>query len=1101
MFFSMKWSKLIIQARRYSLFVLLFLIAGQGNLLAQEITEAEKRRGTAIRDSLANAGLLYSPSSSVISESSSVAALLDYTSYTNNNVDVATDGARSSDFKPDGRRFYILGRSSQNVIEYELSDSWDISSASYVREYDTSGEIGSAKQGAKASNGFYIRKTDGRRMWVFNRTEIWEYTLSDAWNISSASPTGYMDLSSDVVRGHDFDFRDDGRVLFVDDRVLEAVLQFRLSDRWNVESASLEAVLDISDEQVAVRGIHFSNGGRRMFLNDTGRGEVLEYYLSDSYEVESASYVQAYSYASQIDNAEGFGFRPNSTNFYMTSTSEEKVYQYRIDPVSAENSSLVATKEKVAVNSEENIEIVATARTPDNDPIAGIELELDTNDSSAGIKDDTRITDEDGEAVFLVNNDQVENVEFRASGFGREFDERASIRFVTVDPNESTITLNENRVQANGIESSIITVTTRDVDGDPLPGVDVSILQGDGSSSIFDIRGVSDEDGVAEFRVLNNEPETVEYQAEGLDVTIDGSVTVTFIPIDADNSELSVSSNKVLANGIAEAEITVIARDEDGDLFPNAEFELLQGNGASTINPIEPTTDDDGVARFAVKSNQTGEVEYLARALGVTVDETVMVRYVTVNASNSGVSVSPGLVEADGEDQSTITVTARDSDGDLLQGARIRLGALNGSSQISQSEILTDQNGEAQFLVKNSTPEIVEYEITAEGQTFPETIEVGFIPVAPVVLSPSAVETRSFRANWEMVAGADGYLLDVATDSLFNNLVEPYTELETGNVTSFEVESLDPGTSYLYRVKAVSDGLKGANSMIAGTTTFPDTPVATEATSRNALKFTANWQPADGAVSYRLDVSTDPDFESFVDGYSNRDVGDVTTLVVDDLTPGTLYYYRVRAVAGPRTSQNSNVISATTLTISSERSTVTPEQMRVLANGDQQNRVQVEVFSDEGVALSGLRVNMAADNGQTEINGIEPVTNEEGIATFTVSSTQAGKVTYTASIAGISLGEFTTEFLPVTGELTLGKNYPNPFRLSTTIPLTVPSSMQIRLEVYNALGLPVRTLINEELGTGYYEVPFRTRELASGVYFYRLISGDTVKSGKMMIVK
>jgi hypothetical protein len=144
---------------------------------------------------------------------------------------------------------------------------------------------------------------------------------------------------------------------------------------------------------------------------------------------------------------------------------------------------------------------------------------------------------------------------------------------------------------------------------------------------------------------------------------------------------------------------------------------------------------------------------------------------------------------------------------------------------------------------------------------------------------------------------------------------------------------------------------------------------------------------------------------------------------------------------------------------------------------------------------------MAADNGNTQINEIEPVTNEEGIATFAVSSTQAGNITYSASIAGIQLGEFTTEFLPVTGDLTLGKNYPNPFRLSTTIPLTVPSSMQIRLEVYNALGLPVRTLINEELGTGYYEVPFKTRELASGVYFYRLISGDTVKSRKMMIVK
>ena len=50
-----------------------------------------------------------------------------------------------------------------------------------------------------------------------------------------------------------------------------------------------------------------------------------------------------------------------------------------------------------------------------------------------------------------------------------------------------------------------------------------------------------------------------------------------------------------------------------------------------------------------------------------------------------------------------------------------------------------------------------------------------------------------------------------------------------------------------------------------------------------------------GAKGYLLDVSTSSSFDSFVDGYHDLDVGDVTGRVVTGLNRGTTYYYRVRA--------------------------------------------------------------------------------------------------------------------------------------------------------------------------------------------------------------
>lgn len=78
--------------------------------------------------------------------------------------------------------------------------------------------------------------------------------------------------------------------------------------------------------------------------------------------------------------------------------------------------------------------------------------------------------------------------------------------------------------------------------------------------------------------------------------------------------------------------------------------------------------------------------------------------------------------------------------------------------------------------------------------------------------------------------------------------------------------------------------------------------------------FMANWESISGATGYRLDVSTSPSFDSFVSGYENLDVGNITSRIVSGLRPGTNYYYRVRAYNVLGIASNSEVMTATTLT-------------------------------------------------------------------------------------------------------------------------------------------------------------------------------------------
>jgi photosystem II stability/assembly factor-like uncharacterized protein len=83
----------------------------------------------------------------------------------------------------------------------------------------------------------------------------------------------------------------------------------------------------------------------------------------------------------------------------------------------------------------------------------------------------------------------------------------------------------------------------------------------------------------------------------------------------------------------------------------------------------------------------------------------------------------------------------------------------------------------------------------------------------------------------------------------------------------------------------------------------------------------------------------------------------------------------------------------------------------------------------------------------------------------------------------------------------LFQNYPNPCNLSTTIHYALPRTSMVHLKVYSVTGELVTTLVHEEQRAGSHEVRFDAGNLASGTYFYQLLSGEFAETKRLLIIK
>ncbi|NUQ82276.1 MAG: T9SS type A sorting domain-containing protein [Bacteroidetes bacterium] len=102
-------------------------------------------------------------------------------------------------------------------------------------------------------------------------------------------------------------------------------------------------------------------------------------------------------------------------------------------------------------------------------------------------------------------------------------------------------------------------------------------------------------------------------------------------------------------------------------------------------------------------------------------------------------------------------------------------------------------------------------------------------------------------------------------------------------------------------------------------------------------------------------------------------------------------------------------------------------------------------------------------------------------------------------------GEFSysdiLEVSTVPTAFSLLQNYPNPFNPLTTISFTIPAASRVEILVYDITGAVVGKVTDAFYPAGYHKASFSATSLASGIYYYRMKAGNSVKTQKMVVLK
>lgn len=253
--------------------------------------------------------------------------------YANKSLLIALDATpQGVFFKSDGTKLYVTGATGDVVLSYTLSTAWDVSTG--TADYATKSFSVAGMISASAFGSIFIGD-NGTKMYALNGVTagtdaIFQYTLSTAWDITTASDASKSFTITQDTFPNEIFFKNDGTKLYVIGATSDTIYQYTLSTAWDISTASYDSVsFSIAGQETEPRGLFFDGGGTRMYVTGSTGDDVNQYSLSTAWDLSTASFIRV-SASIGDTTPESLFFKDDGTKMFVLGATSDAIREFTL---------------------------------------------------------------------------------------------------------------------------------------------------------------------------------------------------------------------------------------------------------------------------------------------------------------------------------------------------------------------------------------------------------------------------------------------------------------------------------------------------------------------------------------------------------------------------------------------------------------------------------------------------------------------------------------------------------------------------------------------------------------------------------------------------
>ena len=236
-------------------------------------------------------------------------------------------------FSPSGRRMYIIGQSTEKVYQYNLTTAFDVSTAVYTSKEFYIGNTSTTGPGDLTSTDVKFHP-EGHTMYIVGsaRDTIWQYSLSTAWNITTATyASKSKSVSAQDSAPQSIEFGDNGTKMYMLGSTNDRIFQYTLTTPWDVSTATYASKSFLVQTQESTPlGMAFSNDGTKVFVVGSINDDVFQYTLSTAWDISTASYDSIGKDVSvQESTPQAIALSLDQTKMFILGSGADRVYTYQ----------------------------------------------------------------------------------------------------------------------------------------------------------------------------------------------------------------------------------------------------------------------------------------------------------------------------------------------------------------------------------------------------------------------------------------------------------------------------------------------------------------------------------------------------------------------------------------------------------------------------------------------------------------------------------------------------------------------------------------------------------------------------------------------------